>query len=220
MLGRSTSFTVGSALIAAALVATVTTGIADASLKSSAVKACVSHKGVLSLLNKRGKCAKGSTETSIGAQGAKGARGAPGARGATGPSHAYSVTYPIETNLDNGQTANVGHTSLPAGDYDITATLVVGTIVDDSMQTICTLYSNHDGSTDGTAIAVQNDTLLGGAGQSSMTLQGTAKFASSTDLVIGCDVGTLTSDVPGGTILGSTAQGQVIFNAIKVGAIN
>jgi hypothetical protein len=94
--------TVRIAVTAAALVATalMTAGVTYAATSAStptAVKACVSSKGVLSLLSAKGKCARGSSEVSINEQGRVGKTGKQGPKGDPGA----AAPTPISIGLDS-----------------------------------------------------------------------------------------------------------------------
>jgi hypothetical protein len=73
-------------LIAGVAIGAVSVGGVAVATSTSAkqVKACARSNGALSLLSKKGKCAKGSHRVTIAKQGVKGARGAPGAPGGPG----------------------------------------------------------------------------------------------------------------------------------------
>jgi hypothetical protein len=78
-------------------------GIATAASRSTgSAKACISKKGVLSLLH-HGKCAKGTHKIKLGAQGPKGAKGGSGPRGLPGVSATkYWATVNSDGTLKRG----------------------------------------------------------------------------------------------------------------------
>jgi hypothetical protein len=83
MFGRGAS-KYGAGLIAAALVATMASGITYAATASGGATACVNKAGVLALVGKHGKCSRGYTKTKLGARGARGLQGAKGPKGDPG----------------------------------------------------------------------------------------------------------------------------------------
>jgi hypothetical protein len=220
MVRRFASSSAAAVVIAVGLTATLTTGISYASLKTHGAKACLTKTGELRLATARGKCPHGDSKVTVSGPGAKGAPGARGATGPVGPSHALSYTYPLEVNLDQDQTANVGGTAtpLPAGDYFVSATVVAENGSLDQMNTHCTLYSNTDRGLDGHTVAFEDAGFTGGLASTPMILQGTLTVTVATDLEIGCY--TLGSNTPEGDIMGTTQQGETTFNAIRVGSVN
>jgi hypothetical protein len=86
------------AVLSFALGATLIGGVAVATTKSAAsVKACATHKGALTLLSSKGKCAKGSRAVTIAKQGPRGARGKTGSQG---PGAESSVAIGVSTTSE------------------------------------------------------------------------------------------------------------------------
>jgi hypothetical protein len=96
-----------------ALGATLVGGVAVATTKSAAsVKACATHKGALTLLSPKGKCAKGSRSVTIAKQGPRGPRGTTGSQGPGAKSSVAISTSSSETANIEGATVHAGGTAL------------------------------------------------------------------------------------------------------------
>jgi hypothetical protein len=122
---------VGMAVLAAALVATMATGITYAASSRSGARACVNSKHVLRLLKKHGTCPQGYHTTTIGAKGATGARGAKGATGAPGAKGATGAPGAAGPTGTQGATGPAG----PVGPQGNAATKLWATVAADGTLT-------------------------------------------------------------------------------------
>jgi len=127
----------------AALVATgalLLTSFAVASAaEASTLYACVKKGGTAHVFRKKPKCKKGESRLSWnsegpagksganGASGTNGTNGVNGANGANGTVAAYYASGEARSRLtSNGEEVTVGSKSVPAGDYLVTAKVLVG----------------------------------------------------------------------------------------------